>query len=173
MNHKKPWSQVRLLGTPGTAKGGASDSKHDLPVPLNLGSGHKRRGGSCWDSRFPQSTSTQAWLLHRATASIFACTESCGDLTAHSRCCQLVEVKVCPAPTLRQPAFARDQCRHHRAQPEKNTAPPRESSLHPRLSRLSQRVQQGSRPLRTTIQEEWEGGPAHLTGHQRLPFLPH
>lgn len=88
------------------------------PPALNLGCGHSSRTGPCWGWMVPPGPKVQAecrqWLL-QLLASVLASTERCGHPTqqiAHSRCRQLVDVRVFPAPNPQTTCFCtKDRCR--------------------------------------------------------------
>lgn len=104
--------------TYGTGRQETPRADTTCPPALNLGCGHSSRRGPCWGWMVPPGPKVQAecrqWLL-QLLASVLASTERCGHPTqqiAHSRCRQLVDVRVFPAPNPQTTCFCtKDRCR--------------------------------------------------------------
>lgn len=101
VTYRVPRSQVGLLGTAGIGRGGGSTKKHDVPVPLTLGSREEVPPEPPW---LPQPASGLHLCQHRETATRHS-TQHPGGVVDW-----LTSVFSQP-PVLRQPASARHQCR--------------------------------------------------------------
>lgn len=105
-----PWPQVGVLKTSGRGRGGHTNPKLDQPVVLNLGSGQRR-------TRSGRGRTLPLKPQHSGRGCPSGCglrLRQLGDQAAAHGTCQVPPPgggQCSPAPTLRQPASARDQGR--------------------------------------------------------------